>query len=78
MQIQLLQTKDIPELPKSLKICQNFGIISITTDDGVVEGNHIVVEGELEDIKTWLYPVDGFWMSIGSPTKQKFELVHIK
>lgn len=45
---------------------------------GVVTGDHVILEGEPEDIITALRPFDDIWVGRGQPMEQRFELMELK
>lgn len=77
MVIHLLVQPNMEPLPSNITVVQNYWDISITTDQGIIDGKHMVVEGTEDAIKNWLRPFDGVWLGVGQPIAQEFEVVHI-
>ena len=64
-------------IPASVKILFNWGFTKIISETEVIEGEHIMVEGERNAIADWLRPQEGFWLGQGPPMLQSFKIVHI-
>ena len=85
MQLHLLLTSDIRETrPNSCKILMDFGQLKVvfekteTKGQHIEEGLHCVVEGEKEDIISWLKPYDRIVVGDGNPMFERFYIKHIK
>lgn len=52
----MLLTSDLPSLPTTVKIVQDWGEISVffPTDKKHCHGRHVQVEGALEEVDKWL------------------------
>lgn len=77
-----LLTKDIPALPETIRVLENYGFITIHTtliDMPNVGGDHVILEGSPKDVADWLRPLDGFWVQKpgSAVAAQEFEVHHI-
>lgn len=86
MEIHLLATPSLfATIPPEIKVLNDWGLVTIIADKKTknrkrifITGQHIHVSGEKADFIKWLGPVKGFWLGIGSPMLQRFEIHHIK
>ena len=72
MQVEILLTKDLPEIPTDINTIFDFEEISIMTDeDGILTGMHLILEGTPDSFTEWLkgFPV---WVGCGTPQLQQF------
>lgn len=88
MQVHLLLTPEIREaMPESVNVLMTFGEINVVfpnNEDGAfdaktfITGENAIVEAEEHHIINWLRPFDGIVVGVGSPTREEFEIMHIK
>ena len=73
MQVELLLTEDLPEIPEGIETLFDFEEISIVTDDnGVITGEHFVLEGTPEAFVDWLGGYE-IWVGCGTLQLQEFK-----
>lgn len=81
MMLHLLVSKEMQPLPHNITVVENYGNLDLMSDGTPPEiyhsGDHMVVEGDEEAIRSWLSPFDGFWLGDGPPVFQQFKIVHI-
>lgn len=78
MTIHLLIQDAMLPVPNDITTVEDYGKISVVTDDGIIEGRHAVVDASEESLKNWLRPFDGVWVGEGPPQLQVFEVMHIR
>lgn len=78
MQTVLLVEERMRPVPESITVVQNWGPVTVLYDSfNIVHGDHMLVEGDLEDLKDWMRPFDGVWVGKDLPAFQQFEVMHI-
>lgn len=79
MTIHLLVSKEMKPVPDNIKVVEDYGEVSITSDvhEMYHTGDHMVVEGDEEAMRSWLGPFDGVWLGEGPPIFQQFKVMHV-
>ena len=80
MKFHMLLTEEIPPVPKNIRII-SFGNTNIITDSNppkTIFGDHILVEGSIKAVRSWLSSLDGFWLGNGPIQLEEFQIAHIK
>lgn len=82
-QVHLVITSDMKPLPESIRQlkCINpeikiYGMAIDGKPELMICGEHIMIEADSEDLKSWLSSLDGVWMGLGDPKLQNFEIVY--
>lgn len=78
MIFHLLLTSVVPPIPDNIKIIENWGEITLHTGGGLVVGTHVMVECTSEAAIDWLGGLNGFWLGVGAPINQQFEVSNVK
>lgn len=82
MQLSMLKTPEIGEVPSSIKVIENWGHVDVVDSSGgaMVSGDHVHLEGPRDSFVEWLKPFDGIWITKPgtSPMEQMFTVVHVK
>lgn len=76
-----LKTPNIPNPPEGVEILQNFGrtrIVDVENWNKRVLGEHVIVRGDTEAIRNWLYEYSPIWVTVGSPIMEQFELKEVQ
>ena len=77
LQLHLLMTEVVPPIPDDVKVLQDFGEVSIVSDGEFITGTHVAVECGEPELRSWLGPLDGYWLGVGQPFQQQFHIVHL-
>jgi hypothetical protein len=76
--VHMLLTEDqLKAIPPNIEIVANWGAITIRYEENEVkymDGTHVAISGPKTDIIKWLKPFGYFWLGVGSPMLQNFEL----
>lgn len=87
MQLSLLIEDRMQPIPDGITLIDDYGYITIVAEyrEGIqqvpvalVRGQHAIVEGGEDVLKTWLGPFDGVWVGSSNPILEQFEIMHIK
>ncbi len=81
MKICILINPRTQILPPNIQVLQNFGDTTIRTtipDELYVYGEHMMIEGEEEDIKKWISSQSKIWVGRGLPCEEQFHLLEFK
>lgn len=79
MKFHLLVSEKMKPVPDNVNVIQNFGEINLFSDNYLMyhSGDHMVVEGSEDAIRSWLMPFDGVWVGSGPPQLQMFHVMHV-
>ena len=81
MQLHLLVTPSMGDVPNDVSVLADFGSVFLHVDGqngASVGGKHVAVEAPRESLIAWLKRFDGVWVGVGQPAQQQFEVRHIK
>lgn len=80
MKLALLKTDELGEIPNTIKVLDNWKYVCIlTSDKRFVGGDHMYLEGAVEDFMAWLKPFNAVWIQKGELAMlQQFEVWHVK
>jgi len=77
MRMHLLVTDDLPEIPKDIDVLDDFGFVTINSDNEFITGTHLAIECNETQLRAWLQTVSGFWIGDGQPFEQRFHITHL-
>lgn len=74
----MLVTDEVKPVPATVTVVENWGITTITTEAGLVYGEHMLLAAPEDAFKNWLRPFNGVWIGKGLPALEQFEAMHIE
>jgi hypothetical protein len=91
VEVAILLEDRMRPLPDDVEIASDYGFITVrakytgqpgmqqvpVSGTGFVHGQHVIVRGEEEALKTWLKPFD-VWVGRGPPILEQFDIMHIE
>jgi hypothetical protein len=78
VRIHLLVESKMYPVPGGIKVIDDYGPVNVRSGDDLILGEHMMVEGDDEEIRAWLNPFNGIWVGCGAPMFQEFEVMHIR
>lgn len=90
----LLTSRLKEKMPSTIKVIFNAGSIKIivegnednnlpgfseyTNNLNICVGENVIIEGEKEEIITWLKPFNALWIGNGIPQLESFTIMHVR
>lgn len=78
MRIHLLLQNGMRPIPNNIEVVADWGNFMMVEGDGFVMGEHLLLEGRVEDFRNWLGQFIAVWIGKGQPAEQEFELMIVR